>query len=114
MPDNKKKSAETAPAATSAAPARDYTERRWMKPSKRAKGYAEERKEQVHKFGDKKGEPLTEYDKGLRSGYLLCRSDSAGAYIYKQALDEKKSKEEARRLSRTIGQHRKKKDNDAA
>lgn len=107
MPDNKKKSAETAPAATSAAPARDYTERRWMKPSKRAKGYAEERKEKVHKFGPKEGQELTEYEKGLRSGYLLCRSDSAGAYIYGQAIKDGKTKEEAAKLSRTKGQHRK-------
>ena len=54
-----------------------YKERRWMKPSKRAKGYAEERKLSVHKFGKKEGEELTEYDKGLRSGYLLCQSEEA-------------------------------------
>ena len=36
-----------------AEPTNPYKERRWMKPSKRAKGYAEERKAKVHKFGKK-------------------------------------------------------------
>ena len=84
-------------------PARDYSQRRWMKPSKRAKGYAEERKDKVHKFGPKEGEELTEYDKGIRSGYLLCQSDHAGMYKYKKARDEGKSKEEAAIISRQKG-----------
>ena len=86
-------------------PAKDYSERRWLKPSRRAKGYAEERKEKVHKFGPKEGQELTEYDKGLRSGYLLCQSDQAGMYKYKKALAEGKSKEEARKISRQKGKH---------
>ena len=80
---------------------RNYNERRWLKPSRRAKGYAEERKMKVHKFGKKKGEELTEYDKGIRSGYLLCQSDHAGMYKYKKALDEGKTPEEARAISKT-------------
>lgn len=92
---------------TTGAPARDYTERRWMKPSKRAKGYAEKRKEKVHKFGPKEGQELTEYEKGIRSGYLLCLSDSAGAFIYGQAIKDGKTKQEAVKISRTKGQHRK-------
>ena len=80
-------------------PARNYNERRWIFPSRRAKGYAEERKAKVHQRGPKEGEELTEYDKGLRSGYLLCQSDHAGAYKYKKALSEGKSKEKAAQIS---------------
>lgn len=84
-------------------PARNYNERRWIMPSKRAKGYAEERKAKVHQRGAKEGQELSEYDKGIRSGYLLCQSDHAGAYKYKKALDEGKNKEEAARLSKIKG-----------
>ncbi len=80
-----------------------YTERRWMKPSKRAKGYAEERKAKVHQFGKKEGQELTEYDKGLRSGYLLCQSDHAGLYKFKKAIGEGKTPEEAFAISKTKG-----------
>lgn len=84
-------------------PQRDYSQRRWMRPNKRAKGYAEERKAKVHKFGPKEGEELTEYDKGIRSGYLLCQSDHAGMFKYKQAIEQGKSKEEAAIISRQKG-----------
>lgn len=80
-----------------------YSERRWMKPSKRAKGYAEERKAKVHKFGKKEGEELTEYDKGLRSGYLLCQSDHAGIYKFKKAIADGHTPEEAFAISKTKG-----------
>lgn len=80
-----------------------YTERRWMKPSKRAKGYAEERKLKVHKFGKKEGEELSEYDKGLRSGYLLCQSDHAGIYKFKKAIADGHTPEEAFAISKTKG-----------
>lgn len=83
------------------------SERRWTVPTKRAKGYAEERKAKVHKWGKKEGKELTDYEAGMRSGYLQCQSDHAGAYIYKKALGEGKSKQEAKRLSRIKGQHRK-------
>lgn len=81
-------------------PARDYSQRRWMKPSKRAKGYAEERRAKVHQRGEKEGQELSEYDKGIRSGYLLCQSDHAGLFKFKKALDEGKSLEEATAISR--------------
>ncbi len=58
-------------------------ERRWSVPSKRAKGYAEERKVKVHKWGQKEGKELTDYESGIRSGYLQCQSDHAGMYKYK-------------------------------
>ncbi len=78
-------------------------ERRWSVPSKRAKSYAEERKEKVHQHGPKEGKELTDYEAGLRSGYLQCQSDHAGIFKYKKALAEGKSKAEAKRISRTKG-----------
>lgn len=81
--------------------------RKWLRPSKRAKGYAEERRENRHKRGDKKGEELDPYNQGLRSGYLLCQSDHAGSYIYDKVLAETKDKEKAKEASQSIGQHRK-------
>lgn len=95
------KKTNAAPAAEP--PKRNYNERRWLQPSRRAKGYAEERKSKVHKYGPKEGEELTEYEKGLRSGYLLCQSDHAGIYKYKQALSEGKTKEEAIAISKKKG-----------
>lgn len=83
-----------------------YNERRWSIPSKRAKGYAEERRARVHKHGPKEGNELTDFEAGIRSGYLQCQSDHAGTYIYKKALSEGKSKDEAKKLSRQKGRHR--------
>ena len=79
------------------------TERRWTVPNKRAESYAQEGKLKVHKHGQKEGKELTDYEAGLRSGYLQCQSDHAGLYKYKKALDEGKSKAEAKRLSRIKG-----------
>ena len=49
------KNKSTAASATPAVPAegqhRNYNERRWMKPSKRAEGYAKDRRSKVHKIG---------------------------------------------------------------
>ena len=78
-------------------------ERKWMTPSKRAKGYAEERKAKVHMRGANEGNELDDYNKGLRSGYLLCQSDHAGAYKYHEAIKAGKSKEEARKISKKKG-----------
>lgn len=78
-------------------------ERRWRIPSKRAKGYAEERKAKVHKWGQKEGKELTDYEAGIRSGYLQAQSDHAGLYKYKKALAEGKSKDEAAEISRKRG-----------
>lgn len=87
----------------SGASAPNYKERKWMKPSERAKGYAEERKLKVHKFGKKQGEELTDYDSGFRSGYLLCQSDHAGMFRYKQAMDATNDKKYAKQFSREKG-----------
>ena len=76
-----------------------YNKRRWAIPSKRAKGYAEERKAKVHKHGPKEGRELTDYEAGIRSGYLQAQGDHASLYKYKKALAEGKSKKEAREIS---------------
>ena len=82
---------------------KNNNERRWSVPSKRAKGYASERKNKVHEHGPKVGKELTDYEAGLRSGYLQAKSDHAGLFKYKKALGEGKSKAEAKKISRTIG-----------
>ena len=82
---------------------KNNNERRWIVPSKRAKGYASERKNKVHEHGPKVGKELTDYEAGLRSGYLQAQSDHAGLFKYKKALGEGKSKAEAKKISRTIG-----------
>jgi hypothetical protein len=82
----------------------DYNnERRWTTPNKRAAGYAEERKAKVHQRGQKEGQPLTDYEAGLRSGYLQCQSDHAGLYRYKIAMDAFDDKDYAIKFSREKG-----------
>ena len=46
---------------------------------------------------------FTDYEAGLRSGYLQAQGDHAGLYKYKKALGEGKTKAEAKVISRTIG-----------
>lgn len=83
--------------------AREARERRWLVPNKRAKSYADERKAKVHQRGAKEGKELTDFEAGLRSGYLQCQSDHAGLYRYKKAINEGKSKAEAKRYSKQVG-----------
>ena len=78
-------------------------ERKWLKPAKRAAGYAEERKKGVHMRGPKKGQELDAYNKGLRSGYLLAQSDNAGMHKYKKARDAGAEKADAQAYSKTVG-----------
>lgn len=80
-----------------------YNRRRWAKPNERAKNYAEERRAKVHNRGPKEGRELTEYEAGLRSGYLQCQSDHAGIFKYKKAMSEGKTKAEAREISQRRG-----------
>ena len=80
-----------------------YNKRRWAIPSKRAKGYAEERKAKVHMHGPKEGKELTDYEAGIRSGYLQAQGDHAGLFKYKKALSEGKSKKEAHEISQRKG-----------
>ena len=63
-----------------------YNKRRWAIPSKRAKGYAEERKAKVHMHGPKEGKELTDYEAGIRSGYLQAQGDHAGPVRSDRAL----------------------------
>ena len=76
-----------------------YNRRRWAVPSKRAQGYAEDRRAKVHTYGPKLGKELTDYEAGMRSGYLQAQSDHAGIFKYKKALAEGKSKQEAKEIS---------------
>ena len=80
-----------------------YSRRRWSVPSRRAKGYAADRKARVHTYGPKEGKELTDFEAGIRSGYLQAQSDSAGLYKYKKALSEGKTKREAREISQRRG-----------
>ena len=63
--------------------------KRWAVPSKRAKSYASERKAKVHQHGPKEGKELTDYEAGIRSGYLQCQTDHAGIYKYKKQKQPK-------------------------
>ena len=63
-----------------------YNKRRWAIPSKRAKGYAEERKAKVYMHGPKEGRELTDYEAGIRSGYLQAQSDHSGLVRSDRAL----------------------------
>lgn len=77
--------------------------RRWRSPKLRGDDYSKERKAKVHMHGPKKDQPLTDYEAGLRSGYLQSQSDNAGMYKYKKAMQEGKTKAEAKAISRRVG-----------
>ena len=79
--------------------ANKYNQRRWAVPTKRAKNYAAERRAKLHQRGPKEGKELTDYEAGIRSGYLQCQTDHAGLFKYKKAISEGKSKAEARAYS---------------
>jgi hypothetical protein len=83
--------------------AKEKRERRWLVPNKRAKSFAEERKNKVHMHGQKEGNELSDFEAGLRSGYLMCQSDHAGLFKYKDALNKGKTKAEAKALAKIIG-----------
>ena len=57
----------------------------------------------MHMHGQKEGKPLSEYEAGLRSGYLQCQSDHAGLFRYKQAMDAGLTKAQAKKYSREKG-----------
>ena len=69
----------------------------WMVPSRRARGYVEERKAGKHKFKYKNDKPLTDEDKAFRSGYLFCQRDHAEAHKYFLAHPEKAEEARQRR-----------------
>ena len=76
---------------------------RWAVPSRRAKKYAEDRRAKVHTMGKKEGQPLTDFEAGIRSGYLQAQRDSASIYKYKKAFKEAiaagKSEKQARKIA---------------
>lgn len=80
-----------------------YNERRWSLPSKRAKGYANDRRAKVHTYGSKEGKPLSDFEAGLRSGYLQCQSDHTGIYRLKLAFEHGLPKNKAIEFSRQKG-----------
>ncbi len=53
------------------------------------------------------GQELTDYEAGLRSGYLQCQSDHAGLFRYKDALGRGLSKSEAKAYSKQKGKKKK-------
>ena len=75
----------------------DPNRRYWKRPKDRGKQYAEELRAKVHTDKYHEGEELTEYDKGVRSGYLQCQSDHTGAYTYKKVAEETEGTEKAKR-----------------
>lgn len=100
---------------TAAKPSKYQRDGRWFRPRVRAKGYAEERKAKVHQRGEKEGQELTEYEKGLRTGYLLSQADHAGQYKYGQARDAGElSKKPWKEIKPIIAKKRKDKGGDAA
>lgn len=62
---------------------------KWKVPNKRAKQWAQERKNKVHMKGKKEGQQLTPYEAGMRSGYLQCQTDHAETYKYIQGKQGK-------------------------
>ena len=98
------KPTEAKPEAAPAASTSDkYNKRRWTLPSKRAAGYANDRKAKVHTYGPKEGKPLTDFEAGIRSGYLQCQSDHTGIFRLKEAFEHGLPKEKAIEYSRQKG-----------
>ncbi len=106
-----KKKAEATEQVVQEAKKYDNTVRRWITPKRRSQYFAEELKTGVHtdkredKYGkEKAGQPLTDYEKGIRSGYFMAQNDNAGMYKYKEAMQvEGVTKTQARNYSRKKG-----------
>lgn len=75
----------------------------WRATRNRAQDYAKECAEGVHIRGKKKGQELSDLERGKRRGYFECLSDQAGHYKYNQAKAAGATKDEAAEYSRTIG-----------
>lgn len=60
--------------------------RYYANPSKRAGRYADELRCRQHFYGHKRGFRLTDYEAGLRSGYLQAQSDHANMWKYNQSM----------------------------
>ena len=74
---------------------------KWSNPNKRARKYADDRKAKVHTKGPKEGKPLSDFESGIRTGYLQCRTDSASMFKYVEAIKSGKSKKEAAKAATT-------------
>jgi len=77
--------------------ANKYSQRRWAIPSKRAKKFAADRKAKVHTAGPKEGKALTDFEAGIRSGYLMCQYDHSGIFKYKKAKEAEKAAKAAKK-----------------
>jgi hypothetical protein len=52
---------------------------------------------QVHKWGPKEGRELTDYESGIRSGYLQCQTDHAELWKFKNAKEAEKAEKAAKK-----------------
>ena len=77
--------------------------RNWKNPKKRSQQYVDELRVKKHLKGKKKDKSLTDFEAGLRAGYLQRQSDGAGMYKYSEALKNGKSNSEALAISKTKG-----------
>ena len=87
-----------------------YNKNRWQVPHKRATKYAQDRKAKVHTKGPKEGMPLSDFESGIRSGYLQAQNDHTQLYWYKREKTEGKAavaairaKKAAERAAKTAG-----------
>lgn len=73
---------------------------RWKNPHKAGEQMYAEKKKGKHLEGDKAGQDLTEYEKGVRAGYLEANHDHVGMYHFFQWLKQKREQEAAEAGSR--------------
>lgn len=66
---------------------------RWKNPHKHGERMYKEKKRGVHLEGEKSGQSLTEYEKGVRAGYLEANHDHVGMYHFFQWLKQKREQE---------------------
>ena len=66
---------------------------RWKNPHKAGEQMYAEKKKGKHLEGDKAGQDLTEYEKGVRAGYLEANHDHVGMYHFFQWLKQKREQE---------------------
>jgi len=81
----------------------DNSVRNWTTPKKRGNKFAADLKAKVHTAGPKEGEALINTESAFRRGYFMSQSDNAGVYLFKKAIGEGKTKEEAFAISKIKG-----------
>ena len=67
--------------------------KRWNNPHKTGERMYKEKRRGVHLEGEKAGQDLTEYEKGVRAGYLEANHDHVGMYHFFQWLKKKREEE---------------------